>query len=57
MWKIAVILVLTALAILGARLAYQAPMVQTRIGTLVSDMQGGVSAPLAAPLMYAALRG
>jgi hypothetical protein len=57
MWKIVLVLVLTALAILGARLAYQAPMVQTRIGALVSDMQGGVSAPLEAPLMYAGVRG
>jgi hypothetical protein len=57
MWKIAVVLILTALAMLGARLAYQAPMVQTRIGAIASDMQGGISAPLAAPLMYAGVRG
>ena len=40
MWKIVVVLVLTALAILLARLAYEAPMVQTRVGELVSEMQG-----------------
>jgi hypothetical protein len=57
MWKIVLVLVLTALAILGARLAYQAPMVQTRIGAIASDLQGGVAAPLAAPLMYAGVRG
>ena len=32
MWKIVMVLLLTALAILGARLAYDAPMVQTRVG-------------------------
>jgi hypothetical protein len=57
MWKMVLVLVLTALAILGARLAYQAPMVQTRIGAIASDLQGGVSAPLAPPLMYAGVRG
>ena len=57
MRKIALVLVLTALAILGARLAYQAPTVQTRIGAIASGMQGGVSLPLAAPLMYAGVRG
>ena len=57
MWKMILVLALTALAILGARLAYQAPMIQTRIGAIASDMQGGVSAPLEAPLMYAGVRG
>jgi hypothetical protein len=54
MWKIALVLVLTALAILGARLAYQAPMVQTRIGALTGT---AIPGPLAAPLMYAGVRG
>ena len=50
MWKIVVVLLLTALAILLARLAYDAPVIQTRVGALVSEMQGGATV---APLMYA----
>jgi hypothetical protein len=54
MWKIALVLLLTALAILGARLAYEAPMVQTRLGALVGAT---APAPLTPPLMYAGVRG
>jgi hypothetical protein len=54
MWKIAVVLVLTALAILGARIAYEAPVVQSRVGELTGT---AIPAPLAAPLMYAGIRG
>jgi hypothetical protein len=54
MWKIAMVLVLTALAILAARIAYEAPMVQTRVGALTGT---AIPAPLAAPLMYAGIRG
>lgn len=57
MWKIVVVLLLTALAILLARLAYDAPVIQTRVGALVSDLRGGVSAPLMPQLMYAGVRG
>ncbi|HEX2448537.1 MAG TPA: hypothetical protein VHK26_10190 [Methyloceanibacter sp.] len=57
MWKIVVILLLTALAILMARLIYEAPVLQTRVGAIVSEMQGGAPAPLAPPLMYAGVRG
>jgi hypothetical protein len=57
MWKIVVVLLLTALAILLARLAYDAPVIQTRVGALVSQVQGSVSAPLAPALMYAGVRG
>jgi hypothetical protein len=57
LWKIALVLILTALAMLGARLAYDPSAIHTRVGALVSDMQGGVAAPLAAPLMYAGVRG
>ena len=49
MWKIVVVLLLTALAILLARLAYDAPVIQTRVGALVSEMQGGATVPLAGP--------
>jgi hypothetical protein len=57
MWKIVLVLLLTALAILAARLAYDAPVMQTRVGALVSEMRGGASAPLTPPLMYAGIRG
>ncbi len=57
MWKIALVLLLTALAILGARLAYDPSAIHTRVGDLVSDMRGGASVPLAPPLMYAGIRG
>jgi hypothetical protein len=54
MWKIAAVLFLTALAILGARLAYEAPMVQIRVGALISV---AAPSPLTPPLMYAGVRG
>ncbi len=54
MWKIVVVLLLTALAILLARLAYDAPVIQTRVGLLTST---AASAPLSPPLMYAGIRG
>ena len=57
MWKIVLVLLLTALVILLARLAYDAPVIQTRVGALVSQEQGGVPAPLALALMYAGVRG
>jgi hypothetical protein len=54
MWKIAVVLILTALAILGAGLAYGASCMHLRAG----ELNGAVSpAPLAPPLMYAGVRG
>jgi hypothetical protein len=55
MWKIALVLLLTALAILGARLAYEAPMVQTRLDALIGAT--AAPAPLTPPLMYAGVRG
>jgi len=48
------VLLLTALAILMARLADDAPAIQTRIGALIS---APAPAPLAPPLMYAGVRG
>jgi hypothetical protein len=54
MWKIVVVLLLTAVAILLARLAYEAAMVQTRVGFLAGTV---APAPLAPPLMYAGVRG
>ena len=54
MGKIVVILLLTALAILMARLVYDAPVIQTRVGELIGTT---APAPVAPPLMYAAIRG
>jgi len=54
MWKIAVVLVLTALIILMARLAYDAPLFDSRLGTAVSLETTGLKTP---PLMYAGVRG
>jgi hypothetical protein len=54
MWKMALILVLTALAMFGARLAYDAPILSARIGALTGT---AIQAPLTPPLMYAGVRG
>ena len=54
MGKIVVILLLTALAILMARLVYDAPVIQTRVGELAGTT---APAPVAPPLMYAGIRG
>ena len=54
MWKFLAILLLTVTVILLARLVYNAPMVQTRIG------QGGIERVANAetpPFMYAGIRG
>lgn len=53
MWKIVVVLLLTALAILMARLAADAPILDPRIGTVISS-QAAKETP---PLMYAGIRG
>jgi hypothetical protein len=55
MWKIALVLVLTALAILGARLAYEAPMIGARVGAAIDLLSA--PAPLTPALMYAGIRG
>ena len=57
MWKIVLVLLLTALVILLARIPYDAPAIQTRVGALVSQTQGGVPAPVVPALMYAGVRG
>jgi hypothetical protein len=57
MWKIVVVLLLTALAILAARLAYDAPVIRTRVGTLGAATRTEVPAPLTPPMMYAGTRG
>jgi hypothetical protein len=57
MWKIVVVLLLTALAILLARLVHEAPSIETRVSTVVSVIQGGTPARLQPTLMYAGVRG
>jgi hypothetical protein len=57
MWKIVLVLLFTALAMLAARLVDDPTMLKVRIGGFVSEMRGGISAPLTPPLMYAGIRG
>ena len=57
MWKVVVVLLLTALAILAARLAYDAPVIQTRGGMLSAATGSEAPAPLIPPLMYGGVRG
>jgi len=54
MWKIVMVLVLTALAIFMARLAYDTPIFDSRLGTAVSLEASTLNTP---PLMYAGIRG
>lgn len=54
MWKIVMVLLLTALTILAARLVYDAPVIQTRVGAVTGT---AAPAPLTPPLMYAGVRG
>jgi len=54
MWKIVTVLVLTALAIFAARLAYDAPFADfEHTGSIALETAANVSAPL----MYAGVRG
>jgi hypothetical protein len=57
MRKIDLILLLTALAILVARLAFDAPVIQTRVGQLFLVMRAPAPQPLAPTLVYAGVRG
>ena len=54
MSKIVMVLLIAALAILMARLVYDAPVVQTRVGEAIGIT---APAPVAPPLMYAGVRG
>ena len=54
MWKIVVVLLLLALVALMARLVYDAPVVQTRVGAILG---ASAPAPVMPPLMYAGVRG
>ena len=53
MWKMALILVLTALAIVFMGRALEAP--STRLGAAIEQLMA--PAPLSPPLMYAGVRG
>jgi hypothetical protein len=54
MWKIVMVLLLTAIAVLAVRLAYDAPVIQTRVGEIMGT---AAPAPVMPPLMYAGVRG
>jgi hypothetical protein len=56
MWKMALILLLTALAIFFASRAFEAPAIETQIGAAI-EIFTAAPAPLAPPLMYAGIRG
>jgi hypothetical protein len=54
MWKIAAVLVLTALAIFMARLVHEAPLFETKTGAALTLENTATNTPL---LMYAGIRG
>jgi intracellular septation protein A len=54
MWKIVIVLLIAALAVLIARLVYDAPVVKTRVGEAIGIT---APAPFMPPLMYAGVRG
>jgi hypothetical protein len=56
MWKMALILVLTALAMFFMGRALEAPVVETKLGAAI-ELLNGAPAPLEPPLMYAGVRG
>lgn len=55
MWKLALILILTALAMFFMGRALEAPVVEARLGAAIELFTA--PAPLAPPLMYAGIRG
>ena len=56
MWRMALILLLTALAMFFASRAFEAPAVETGFGA-AAEIFSFAPAPLAPPLMYAGIRG
>ena len=52
--KIVVVLLLAALALLAARLGFDAPGIETRVGEAIGIT---APAPVMPPLMYAGVRG
>jgi hypothetical protein len=57
MWKIVAVLMLTVAVILLARLVYNAPMVQMRVGLGGIERVADADAPKIPPLMYGGVRG
>lgn len=55
MWKIVMVLVLTALAVFAARLAYDAAISEAHTGA--AAIEAGVPTALTPPFMYAGIRG
>ena len=56
MWKIVAVLVLTALAMLFARLAQDAPFAGIEL-TGAAAVEAAAKTPITPPLMYAGIRG
>jgi hypothetical protein len=57
MWKIVVVLMLTLIVMLLARLVYKAPMVQTRVGERGIELVADAETPKTPPFIYAGIRG
>ncbi len=57
MWKIVVVLMLTLIAMLAARLVYKAPTLQMHLGESRIERGTDANAPKIPPLMYAGIRG
>jgi hypothetical protein len=57
MWKIVAVLMLTVAVILLARLVYNAPMVQMRVGLGGIERMADTDASRIPPLMYGGVRG
>ncbi|MGE5260704.1 MAG: hypothetical protein ACM3MH_07480 [Actinomycetota bacterium] len=57
MWKIVVVLMLTLIVMLAARLVYKAPTMQMHFGESGIERIAEADAPRIPPLMYAGVRG
>jgi hypothetical protein len=57
MWKIVVVLMLTLIAMLAARLVYKAPTLQMHFGEAGVERMADANAPKVPPLIYAGARG
>jgi hypothetical protein len=57
MWKIVVVLMLTLIVMLAARLVYKAPTLQMHFGDSGAGRMADANAPRIPPLMYAGVRG
>ena len=57
MWKIVVVLMLTLIVMLAARLVYKAPMVQTRVGERGTEFLVDAETLETPPFTYAGIRG